>query len=260
MAQLERLADETSEVLKIAAQYHPGLIGQSGKYAIRLEEKYGVKITFPRQAHNGENGDAKATREPLKSDEVLIKGGRKGVAGAKSEIMEAVEFEKENNNTVKFTVPNRAVARILGKGGVVINEIKDETSTQIDIDKSSEDSGNTGVSIRGSKKNIAAAKASILAISDVIGEETSAVVHVEAKFHRTLIGGGGQGLRDLILRVGGPQDSRTQAGLIRLYVLHYHMHMSACSYPPLALAMVNSPLTKFVFVESLSSSPNSKPS
>jgi predicted PilT family ATPase len=86
LAQVERLADETSEILKIPNQYHSSLIGQSGKYAIRLEDKYAVKITFPRQgAENGEN----KTREPLKQDEVLIKGGKKGVAGAKAELLEA---------------------------------------------------------------------------------------------------------------------------------------------------------------------------
>ena len=52
---------------------------------IRLEEKYGVKITFPRES--AENGEGK-TREALKADEVLVKGGRKGVASAKSEILE----------------------------------------------------------------------------------------------------------------------------------------------------------------------------
>ena len=78
-------ADETSEILRIPQQYHPSLIGQHGKYVIRLEENYGVKITFPRDS--AENGEGK-TREHLKPDEVLIKGGKKGVAGAKSELVE----------------------------------------------------------------------------------------------------------------------------------------------------------------------------
>lgn len=82
-------ADETSEVLKIPSQYHSSLIGQSGKYAIRLEDKYSVKITFPRQS--AENGEGK-TREVLKADEVLVKGGKKGVAGAKSELLEVSCF------------------------------------------------------------------------------------------------------------------------------------------------------------------------
>lgn len=76
-------------MLKIPSQYHSSLIGQNGKYAIRLEEKYSVKITFPRQS--AENGEGK-TREQLKPDEVLIKGGKKGVAAAKSELMDASPF------------------------------------------------------------------------------------------------------------------------------------------------------------------------
>lgn len=83
LTQVDRLADETQEVLKIPHQYHSGLIGQSGKYVIRLEEKYGVKVIFPRE----ENGEAR-TREQLKPDEVLVKGGRKGVAGAKAELLD----------------------------------------------------------------------------------------------------------------------------------------------------------------------------
>ncbi|THH21363.1 hypothetical protein EW146_g179 [Bondarzewia mesenterica] len=212
LTQVERLADETSEVLKIPSQYHSGLIGEKGKYVIRLEEKYSVKITFPRES--AESGDR--TREHLKADEVLVKGGRKGVAGAKSELMDAVEFEKESNNVVKFTVPTRAIPRILGKGGVTINDIKDETGAQIDLDKSSEENSSVAqITCRGTKKAIAAAKAAIQAIADQVGEEITVVLTVENRFHRTLIGAGGQGLKELIARCGGPADTRAQAGLVR---------------------------------------------
>ncbi|CAL1707288.1 unnamed protein product [Somion occarium] len=212
ITQADRLADETSEVLKIPHQYHSGLIGQSGKYVIRLEEKYGVKITFPRES--AENGEGK-TRESIKPDEVLIKGGKKGVAGAKSELLDAVDFEKESNNVIKFTVPTRSVARILGRSGATINEIKDNTGAQIDVDKASEDSSVTNIAVRGTKAAIAEAKAAILSISNQVTEETTDSVHVESRFHRTLIGAGGQGLRDLIARSGGPTDPKVQAGLIR---------------------------------------------
>lgn len=210
LAQTERLADETSEILKIPSQYHSGLIGQNGKYVIRLEEKYSVKITFPRQT--AENGEGK-TREPLKLDEVLVKGGKKGVSSAKSELMEAVEFEKETNNVLKFTVPTRSVARILGKGGVSINEIKDTTEAQIDVEKVNDDQ--TNITVRGTKKAVNAAKTAILAISDQVAEEITVVVPVESKYHRTLIGSGGQGLKDLAARCGGNLDPKLLAGLIR---------------------------------------------
>lgn len=77
-------ADETSEVLKVPRQYHSSLIGQNGKYVIRMEDKYGVKITFPREATELEG----KTREMLTPDEVLVKGGKKGVAGAKAELLD----------------------------------------------------------------------------------------------------------------------------------------------------------------------------
>ncbi|KAL0068793.1 hypothetical protein AAF712_004122 [Marasmius tenuissimus] len=211
LAQVERLADETSEILRIPNQYHSSLIGQSGKYVIRLEEKYGVKITFPRQTADGGEGK---TREALKLDEVLLKGGKKGVSQAKAELVEAVEFEKESNNVLKFTVPTRSVARILGKSGATINEIKDSTDATIDVDKS-DDNAVTNITVRGTKKAVAAAKTAILAIADQVSEEVTVTIAVENKYHRTLIGAGGQGLKDLVKRVDGPTDSRQLAGLIR---------------------------------------------
>ena len=119
---------------------------------------------------------------------------------------------------VKFTVPARSVARILGKAGSTINDIKDSAGVQIDVDKAPEDKDNASISIRGTKKAIAEAKAAILAIAEQVAEETTATVEVPSKFHRTIIGAGGQGLKDLIARCGGPTDSKAQAGLIRLCV------------------------------------------
>lgn len=118
----------------------------------------------------------------------------------------------------KFTIPTRSVARVLGRGGASINEIKDQTDAQIDIDKGSEDNGaSTVITLRGTKKAIAAAKAAILAISDQVVDEATVSVAVDNKYHRTIIGAGGQGLKDLIAKCGGPSDPKMHVGLIRLY-------------------------------------------
>lgn len=146
----------------------------------------------------------------------MIKGGKKGVAGAKAELIEAVEYEKESNNVLKFTIPTRAVARVLGRGGVTINEIKEDTGAQIDVDKADDYSGSTHIQLRGTKAAINDAKAAILAISDQVGEETTDSVYIDNKFHRTIIGAGGQGLKELVQKCGGPSDPKLQAGLIRL--------------------------------------------
>lgn len=65
---------------------------------------------------------------------------------------------------------------------------------------------------------MAAAKAAILQISEQVADEISTSVVIESKFHRGIIGAGGQGLKELISRCGGPSESKLQAGLIRLYV------------------------------------------
>lgn len=197
-AQIEKLQDETTETIKIKREIQPALIGSGGKYAIRLEEKYGVKLSFPRDKE---------------SDEVSIRGGRKGVASAKAELLEAAAFEAESRQSATFTVPTRAVSQIVGKSGATINDIKDETGAQIDIDKTPEN-GKTTITLRGDKKAIAAAKAAILAVSDAVGEETTVEIEIERKYHRTLIGQGGNRLRETIAAAGGPAEGFKQAGLV----------------------------------------------
>ena len=197
-AQIEKLQDETSETIKIKREIQPALIGSGGKYAIRLEEKYGVKLSFPRDKE---------------SDEVSIRGGRKGVASAKAELLEAAAFEAESRQSATFTVPTRAVSQIVGKSGTTINDIKDETGAQIDIDKTPEN-GKTTITVRGDKKAIAAAKAAILAVSDNVGEETTVEMQIDRKYHRTLIGQGGNRLRETIAAAGGSTEGNRQAGLV----------------------------------------------
>jgi hypothetical protein len=202
LAQVERLADETTLTLVIPKKFHPALIGSSGKYAIRLEEKYAVKITFPR-----ENSDQKP-------DEVLVRGGKKGVASAKAELLEAVEYEKETGQTATFSIPSRAVAKVLGKAGSQINQIKAETDAIIDIDKADASTPTTNITVRGTKKAITEAKAQILEIAGTVGEETTATVNIDPQYHRQLIGPGGSRLREIVIKAGGPSEGRQQAGLV----------------------------------------------
>lgn len=113
-------------------------------------------------------------------------------------------------------MPTKNVARILGRGGASINEIKDSSDAMIDVDKASENSEVTNITVRGTKKAIAAAKAAILAISDQATGEVNLSLTIESKYHRTLIGAGGQGLKDIVVRCGGSSDPKVLASLIRL--------------------------------------------
>lgn len=129
-------------------------------------------------------------------------------------MLEAAAFETESRQTATFTVPTKSVAQIVGRSGSTINGIKDETGAQIDIDKASTDDGKTTVTVRGDKKAIAAAKAAVLAVAEQVGDEAQLTVTVDPKYHRNLIGQGGQKLRDLIENCGGPSEPFKQSGLV----------------------------------------------
>ncbi|UZJ52571.1 hypothetical protein CBS101457_001891 [Exobasidium rhododendri] len=212
LGQAEKLADETSLTLKVPPNLHGSIIGQGGKYVTRLQDNYAVRINFPSQGEGGKNSEQK-------SDEIVIKGGKKGVEGAKAELLELIEYEKENNNVITVPVSSKSIARIMGKGGANVNRIRDETDAQIDVDR--EDGGKNGqegttsIRLRGTKAAIAAAKKEILAVAADVDSEASYSIQIPAKFHGQLIGPGGQNLRDIIASVGGPSDSKTAAQLIQ---------------------------------------------
>ena len=94
----------------------------------------------------------RSVEQATQADEVLVKGHKKGVASAKSKLLEAVEFGKEPNSIVMFTIPTHAIVCILGKSRASINEIMDEMDAQIDVDKANDYSSSTNITICGSKK------------------------------------------------------------------------------------------------------------
>lgn len=210
--QAEKLADETTLTLKIPVNLHGSIIGQGGKYVTRLQDNYGVRINFPSQA-----GAGKATTGE-KPDEVVVKGGKKGVEGAKAELLELIEYEKENNNVLIVPVSTKSIARIMGKGGANVNRLRDETDAQIDVDRDdAQQNGNevTNIRLRGTKKAIAAAKAEIIATAAEVDSEATFNLAIPSTFHGQIIGPGGQNLRDLIARAGGPADPRAAAQLVQ---------------------------------------------
>ncbi|KAK0544012.1 hypothetical protein OC846_006211 [Tilletia horrida] len=204
--QVARLADETQIVVKIPANLHGSIIGAGGKYVTRLQDTYGVRINFPNASGGGDQ----------KPDEVQIRGGKKGVESAKAELLELVDYEKENNNVLAFEVSSKSVSRIVGKGGAMITQIRDDTDAQIDIDRESESSkdGTIQVRVRGTKKAIAAAKAAILELAAEAEDEATFKIDIPAASHGELIGPGGSNIRDLVVRCGGPDDARAAARFV----------------------------------------------
>ncbi|KAJ2834858.1 hypothetical protein J3B01_003833 [Coemansia erecta] len=198
---IERLADQTAETISVQADIHRALIGSGGRYVKRLEEKYAVRIAFPSSRRDDDDSS------PLAADQIRIRGGRKGVDDAKVELLELAAYEVEHNHTVRFSVPAAALPHIVGKAGVRISEIKDESDTRIDLGDPSE--GNVEVTVIGTRKGANAARTAIEAIVAEQESQVDVVLEVPTKHHRFLIGSGGARVRELVTQAGGNPDIMT---------------------------------------------------
>ncbi|KAJ2367850.1 hypothetical protein H4S01_001919, partial [Coemansia sp. RSA 2610] len=204
----EREADQTEEIVRVAADIHRALIGSGGRYVKRLEDKYTVRIAFPSSRRDADDG------APLEPDQIRIRGGRSGVEGAKAELLELAAYEIEHSHAERFAVPAAALPHIVGRAGARITEIKDESDTRIDLGDPRD--GHVSVSIVGTRAGAKAARAAIEAIVAEQDAQVDEVLPVARRHHRFLIGSGGSRVRSLVTEAGGDPDALTGAGACRI--------------------------------------------
>ncbi|KAI8975573.1 hypothetical protein BDF20DRAFT_822811 [Mycotypha africana] len=99
MAQVRNLADQATLTLKVPKEFHRLLIGPSGRYVRKLEEKYNVHIRFPRSNRGDESPSSSPA--PTNPNEITVRGGKKDAQAAKEELMELYEYEKEEQEKRK---------------------------------------------------------------------------------------------------------------------------------------------------------------
>lgn len=174
-----------------AALDRGSLIGKQGTYLKRLEDKYEVRINFPKSKSSA-NDSASGDAESSSSSEIVIRGPSKGAQSAKGELVDLISYEKEHGNTVSFTVPVKALPRILGRGGSQVNQIKDDTGVaSVDIDQESNESEEATISLKGTKASIKSARAEIEKIAKEVSDEARIELDIPKEYHTTLIGSGG---------------------------------------------------------------------
>ncbi|KAG0326707.1 hypothetical protein BG004_002911 [Podila humilis] len=207
---VEQIADATTAKLDIPVEHYSALIGIKGRYVRRLEEKYGVRVQFPKT-------NAEDEEENTKMNFVVVSGGKKGVQGAKEELLELLDYEKENNNTLEMTIEPKMLPHIVGRSGAKINEIQEASQTRIDIRRASENDAKPEVRllINGSKAGIKAAQKLVNEIVEGQKSQVEELVEINSKHHKILIGQGGSTLREIIAKAGGPSEMSAQAGLVK---------------------------------------------
>jgi len=182
-------ADEVTLTIPLPAALDRGsLIGKQGTYLRRLEEKYEVRINFPK----GKSSASEETDSSSSSSEIVIRGPSKGAQSAKGELVDLISYEKEHGNVVTFTVPVKALPRILGRGGAQVNQIKDDTGVaSVDVDQESDEATEATISLRGTKTSIKNARSEIEKIAKEVSNESRIEMEIPKEYHTTLIGSGG---------------------------------------------------------------------
>ncbi|RAH85912.1 RNA binding effector protein Scp160 [Aspergillus japonicus CBS 114.51] len=210
----KKLEDETTHTLKIPAQYHRELIGQKGSQVNRLQDRYSVRVQFPRAASDdqetsSEAGGSRPNRSQQAADEVIIKGPSKGADSARDEILSLLQWVVDHSHTATVSVAQAQIPSLIGQRGREMDKLRADTGAQIDVpgaNDAPDESGRVQIKIRGTKQQVEEAKKTLLERSGEFDSIVTKTIDVDKKYHKSLIGSGGANIRKIVADAGGPTD------------------------------------------------------
>ncbi|KAL8903018.1 MAG: hypothetical protein Q9171_007539 [Xanthocarpia ochracea] len=225
----KKLEDEVTHVLKIKPQYHKDMIGAKGAQVNRLQDRYNVRVQFPRTVANSsddrsvadgvsEVGGSRSNRSNQAPDEVIIRGPRRGADEARDELLNLLQWTIDNSHTSMVSVAQSQLPSLIGQGGREMESARLATGAQIDVpgNRDSPDSaGRVPIQIKGTKKQVEEATKLLEQKSKAFDDSVSRAIDVDKKYHKALIGSGGSNIRNLVLAAGGSDDRRELARTVR---------------------------------------------
>ncbi|KAI1675974.1 rna binding effector protein [Pyrenophora tritici-repentis] len=214
----KKLEDEATHILKVKPQYHRDLIGSGGKQVERLQDRYSVRINFPRRAQNddeaGEASSQKNVRSGQNQDEVIIRGPRKGADEARDEVLSLLQYLMDNSHTDTVSVAQSNIPRLIGSGGREMENLRLETGCQIDVPGAVRALILLVAQRSSSRVPRRLLKRQRRSSNSVLGNLMTLLfetLDVDRKHHRNLIGGSGANIRSIVTSAGGPDNSRDLA-------------------------------------------------
>jgi len=219
----KKLEDEATYVLKVKPQFHRDLIGKQGAQVNRLQERYNVRINFPRSAAAADDDVSIAEGETARRsnqapDEVVIRGPKRGADEARDELLNLLQYTMDTSHTATVSVQQSHLPKLIGAGGRELDALRLATGASIDVPNARDGpdpSGRAEVKIKGSKKQVEEARRQIEEAAKAFDATVSRSVDVDRKHHRNIIGAGGNNLRNIVLSAGGSDDKSAMARMVR---------------------------------------------
>jgi transcription antitermination factor NusA-like protein len=194
----KRLEDEATHVLKIKPQYHRDLIGAKGSQVNRLQDRYHVRVNFPRSHTNDDDAatDGAGSHKNYRAqapDEVTIRGPKRGADEAREELLNLLQYTMDNSYTDSVSVSQHQIPILIGSGGREMESLRLATGAQIDVPSrdSIDASGRADIRLKGTKRQVEEAKKQIQERAKVFDDTVTQTIEVDKKHHRALIGGAG---------------------------------------------------------------------
>ncbi|KAJ3186815.1 hypothetical protein HK101_009570 [Irineochytrium annulatum] len=190
------------------------LIGTGGKEVKQTMERHGVYVQFPRRGGKGRrSAAAPEADEPEEEEEVdeaaeaeglvIIKGNKKHVQAAKTELLATVEKEIIKSFVLTFQIPRSVLRHLVGSQGSRINKMK-EVHGVSRVDFFDQDEETSEVVLEGSRKGCMAAQKEILEVVDDLVNVSSHELAVPSFLHKDIIGSAGSRIKKVIDAFGGP--------------------------------------------------------
>ena len=226
LALAKKLDDESTHILKIDPRFHRELVGPKGNQVNRLQERYNVRVQFPRHTPAGDDrsivDDASETSGPKRRpnhgpDEVIVRGPSRGADAARDELLSLLQWTKDNSHSTTVSVAQKQLPSLIGQGGQELESIQLATGARIDVpNKDTADTlGRVQVQIKGTKRQVEVAKRIIEAKVKAFDDCITRTIVVDRKYHSAIIGSGGSNIRDIIVAAGGSDDRRDLARTVR---------------------------------------------
>ncbi len=242
----KKLEDEATHVLKIKPQYHRDMIGAKGSQVNRLQDRYNVRVQFPRTTPAGGDdrsvadgasdvGGPRNSRSNQAPDEVIIRGPKRGADEAKDELLNLLQWTIDNSHTSTVSVAQSQLPSLIGQGGREMENIRLATGAQIDVPGNRESADPTGrvqIQVKGTKRSVEEAKKLLEERAKVFDDSVTKSIEVDKKYHKALIGSGGKSIshphmlfhsltpsganiRHIVVEAGGSDDRRDLARTVR---------------------------------------------
>ncbi len=204
------MENEREKDLIIESRFHRLLIGPKGENIQKLRDDFSaVQISFP---------DVGSSSEIVK-----LRGPKDDVERCARTLNKTIRELSESNYQVRVPIFKQFHKFIIGKGGINIRKIRQETETKIDLPESGSDSD--VIAVTGRKENVEKAVKAIQKIQSEMADVVSEEIEVPSKIHNTMIGAGGKLIQSVMDDCGGvsikfpPPESKSDK-VMRAHIYH----------------------------------------